>query len=391
MGIGGPPTIFYRSVRFMSRHTDNGISGRPRVALLATEMCSHGGIQSYMWRIAEVIGAMAQEGLVEGQVMSLNDNTEDLVRHPRMPLRVRAWGAGGSKIRLAAYAFGRTPRTDLMLVGHIGPAPLAHLLHGLGRLKRWALVLHGVESWRRIPILKRVAAHSAAKIIATTRYTAAQFAQQNDIAGNLFCIVPLCADETPVQPSRGFRLHGGFKLLCVARLDASERYKGIDQVIEALSRLSSQYSDIHFNLVGDGSDRDRLERTAIHFGVSTRVTFWGRLSDEDLAAAYADCDVFVMPSKEEGFGIVFLEAMRHGKPCVGGNHGGSPEVIEDGKSGFLVQYEDVQALVDSIALLHREPTLRATLGLKGRELAQGRFSAHQFRQRYREVILEGAE
>jgi glycosyltransferase involved in cell wall biosynthesis len=361
-----------------------------RVCLLATEMCSHGGIQTFMWRITEVIGAMVKEGLAQGYVLSLNDNTVELRGHPAMPQGIQAWGASRSKARLAAWALGRMQPMDVMVVGLIGPAPLAYLLRKLGRVERYFVILHGIEAWKRVSALKRMAARSAVGVLATTPYTAAEFARQNEIGDDLLRVVPLCADERHIIPSTTFRLHGGFKLLCVARLDASERYKGFEHVFRALARLGSEHTDVHFNLVGDGADRLRLERTARQLGVSEQITFWGRLSDEDLAAAYADCDVFVMPSKKEGFGIVFLEAMRHGKPCIGGNHGGTPEVIDHGKSGFLVKYGDVDALANDIARLRRDPALRATLGARGRELVKTRFSARQFRERYQKLILDGA-
>jgi hypothetical protein len=111
------------------------------------------------------------------------------------------------------------------------------------------------------------------------------------------------------------------------------------------------------------------------------------LSDEELAAAYDNSDVFVMPSRMEGFGIVFLEAMRHGKPCIGGNHGGTPEVIEHGKSGFLVDYGDAEALVSHIESLQNDHVLRTSLGSMGRELIKSRFSSARFRQSYRRLIM----
>jgi glycosyltransferase involved in cell wall biosynthesis len=361
-----------------------------RVCLLATEMCSPGGIQSFMWRIAEVIGAMMKEGLAQGYVLSLNDNTVELCGHPAMPRGIEAWGASRSKTRLAAWTLGCMQPMDVMVVGLIGPAPLAYLLQKLGRVERYVVILHGIEAWKRVSAWKRMSARSAASVLATTHYTAAEFTRQNEIGEDLLRVVPLCADERHIIPSTTFRLHGGFKLLCVARLDASERYKGFEHVFHALARLGSEYTDVHFNLVGDGTDRARIERAARQLGVSQQLTFWGRLSDEDLAAAYADCDVFVMPSANEGFGIVFLEAMHHGKPCIGGNHGGTPEVIDHGKSGFLVKYGDVEALANDIATLRRESALRATLGARGRELVETRFSARQFRERYRKLILDGA-
>ncbi len=158
-------------------------------------------------------------------------------------------------------------------------------------------------------------------------------------------------------------------------------------IFEALARIDDPPLP-HLNLVGAGDDQPRLKAVASGLGVEDHVTFWGALDDARLAAAYADCDVFVMPSKEEGFGIVFLEAMLRGKPCVGGAHGGTPEVIEHGKSGFLVEYGDVDALVRYLLALRADPELRRRLGERGRELAASRFSAAAFCERWRRMVLE---
>jgi glycosyltransferase involved in cell wall biosynthesis len=112
------------------------------------------------------------------------------------------------------------------------------------------------------------------------------------------------------------------------------------------------------------------------------VTFLGSLPDEDLAAAYENCDVFVMHSKKEGFGIVFLEAMRRGKPCIGGNHGGPPDVVEHGKSGFLVEYGDEVTLAAQIRTLVETPELRRAMRQEAMELAQKKFSNSAFHSAY---------
>ena len=87
--------------------------------------------------------------------------------------------------------------------------------------------------------------------------------------------------------------------------------------------------------------------------------------DEKLCLLYQECDVFAMPSSKEGFGIVFLEAMRHGKPCIGGNHGGTPEVIDHGVDGYLVNYGDVAQLTRYVVELSQNADLRRDMGLKG--------------------------
>jgi len=103
------------------------------------------------------------------------------------------------------------------------------------------------------------------------------------------------------------------------------------------------------DVVSDGDDRIRLEEKIHKMGLSNDVTFWGFLSKEKLNTTYRDCDAFVLPSRQEGFGITFLEAMQWRRPCIGGKHGGIPEVIVDGETGFLVEYNHVDEPADRIA------------------------------------------
>ena len=272
------------------------------------------------------------------------------------------------------------------MIGHLGLSPLGWLLKAVGRVERYLVVLHGIEAWQRISWPERWAAQRADAVVATTTFTAREFGRLNGVREDRLRVIPLCADERSWGENARFKLNGGFKLLCVARQDASERYKGFEMIFEALARIPDP-PEPHLHLVGTGDDQSRLKAVASELGVEDRVTFWGVLDDARLAAAYEDCDVFVMPSKKEGLGIVFLEAMLRGKPCIGGAHGGTPEVIEHGKSGFLVEYGDVDALVRYLLILRADPELRRLLGAQGRELVMTRFSAAAFRERWRHLVL----
>ena len=359
---------------------------RRHIGLLATEMCTPGGVQAYMLRLAEALAPAHPEDGYAFHCVSLNDTIEALRRHPSLGGCTILYGASRSKWRLALRLIA-LPRLEVLVVGHLGPSPLAWLLKAVGRVKRYVIVLHGIEAWRRLPWPERWAAQRADAVVAITTYTAREFGRLNGVREDRLHVIPPCADERAWGEDAGFRLNGEFKLLCVARQDASERYKGFEMIFEALARIPDSPVP-HLNLVGTGDDQPRLKTVASALGVEDRVTFWGVLDDAQLAAAYADCDVFVMPSKGEGFGIVFLEAMLRGKPCIGGAHGGIPEVIEHGKSGFLVEYGDVDALVRYLLALRADPDLRRRLGERGRELAKSRFSAAAFRERWRRLVLE---
>jgi glycosyltransferase involved in cell wall biosynthesis len=177
-------------------------------------------------------------------------------------------------------------------------------------------------------------------------------------------------------------------ILTVGRWDASEAYKGVDHLILALPRLLDAVPELHLVAVGGGSDLPRLERLALQSGVAARVHFLKPLQQEALWSAYQFCDVFALPSRGEGFGLVFLEAMAHAKPVVGGAHGGTPEIVEDGVSGYLVPHGDVAQLADRLGRLLTDETTRLRMGAQALERVRRDFTFDRF-SRDLTAVLEG--
>jgi hypothetical protein len=178
------------------------------------------------------------------------------------------------------------------------------------------------------------------------------------------------------------------RLLTVSRLAAPERYKGIDDSIAAVGRLLERQVAVTLDIVGDGEDLPRLRQIARQAGAAHAVTFHGRLETERVKRLYEGCDIFVLPSGAEGFGIVYLEALAYGKPVIAADAGGSPFVVKPGVSGFLVKYGDVEALVACIQECIAKPGETRAIGLRGREWAQEHFSFATLVERTRLLLGE---
>jgi phosphatidylinositol alpha-1,6-mannosyltransferase len=176
------------------------------------------------------------------------------------------------------------------------------------------------------------------------------------------------------------------RILTVARLSASERYKGVDHLIQALPQVRNAHPEVRCRIVGDGSDRQRLVALAQELGVSTCVSFLGAIGGEALGREYADADLFVMPSTQEGFGIVFLEAASYRKPSIGAAAGGAPEVIRDGVTGALVPPANPDALAAAICRLLGAPDQLGVLGQAAFQELQDRFSFPVFRTRFSDLM-----
>jgi glycogen(starch) synthase len=177
------------------------------------------------------------------------------------------------------------------------------------------------------------------------------------------------------------RRENDFEVLFVGRL---EYRKGIDVLLEAVPLVLRECPQVRFRIVGDDSivsdDGVATYRQRFEAGPGSRlprgaVTFTGSLPDADVRRAYEACDLFVAPSRYESFGLVFLEAMRAGRPVIGCEAGGMPEIIRAGQTGLLVPPGDAAALAAAIVELVNDPARRERLGQAGRTLFEEQFTA----------------
>src|SRR5262249_40404054 len=249
----------------------------------------------------------------------------------------------------------RGPQADLVICGHINLLPLAWIAARFARA-RLVLVIHGYEAWA--PSSHRLSNFLVSRIdafIAVSRYSAERFAQWSGVPKGRGFIIPNCVDLDRFQPCERdsalvnrYGLRSAIVMLTVGRLAAGERYKGVDEVIEVMPRLLRQLPDLRYLIVGDGSDRARLELKARAHGLSDYIIFAGRIAEVEKVAHYNLADVYVMPSHGEGFGIALIEAAACGIPIVGSSVDGSREALLDGQLGCMVDPTKPDDLVRAI-------------------------------------------
>jgi phosphatidylinositol alpha-1,6-mannosyltransferase len=173
--------------------------------------------------------------------------------------------------------------------------------------------------------------------------------------------------------------------LIVARMSADERYKGHDELIDLWPALLARRPEARLVVAGDGSDRARLESRVRAMDLSHAMTFPGRVSDDELARLYERCRFLVMPSRDEGFGLVFLEAMRAGKACIGAT-GAAAEIIEHGVTGLIVDRDRHGELAAAVLRLFDEPGTCSQFGAAGRKRFLSTFTDACFRSRFAQAI-----
>lgn len=245
----------------------------------------------------------------------------------------------------------RNPEFNLVICGHINLLPIAYLFRFWIQAPIF-LVIHGIDAWE--PTRSRLTNYLARKLdafISVSELTGQRFLRWAKLSGNKGFLLSNTIDldrftPGPKNPAllERYGLAGKTVLLTGGRLAAHERYKGFDEVMELLPALAKEIPNIAYLIVGDGTDRQRLEGKTQALGVAHLVRFAGFISESEKADHYRLADVFVMPGRGEGFGIVYLEAMACGVPVVASKVDGSREAVRDGALGILVDPNDPEEI-----------------------------------------------
>lgn len=355
--------------------------------LLPGAFSAPGGIEMYNRSLIRAFTELAAESGVRCDVLVLNDRPGGADPRYLGSKALEPEHFDGDRPRFMAQALVRAARHQpgLIVFGHVNFLRLAPALAAAAPGARTWVVTYGVDVWRRLGLATRLTLRGISRILSISDFTRQELERVNGIRTADVHLLPCPLDpvwQAEFQTTGTDPLtEGPNALLTVARLDATERYKGIESVLAALPGVAERVPGVRYQILGDGDDRCRLETFARDLGVGDLVTFAGRVTAASLAAAYSGCKLFVMPSSKEGFGIVFLEAALFGKPSIGGRHGGTPEVIADGATGLLVERTDIRGISEAITRLLTAPGLREEMGRRARERVLSRFTYGHFRDR----------
>jgi phosphatidylinositol alpha-1,6-mannosyltransferase len=367
------------------------LAPRRKVLVLAPPLESVGGVQNYtrtlFAALQDVLGHSCVRMIaVPGEPEARDDGSSALRPHVKLRFLVSAF----------ATAIAWSP--DLIVCAHIGVAPAARLIQKFTRVPYW-VVLYGIEVWGELPPAKQNALRAAQRLVSITLFTLDAAIARHSLRDPGALILPptLPKGQLPSPKASGVVSDGSQQpvVLTVARLAASERYKGHDVMLEAWPLVLRRVPDAEYWIVGGGDDRPRLESRARELGIASSVRFAGSVSPEELAVCYDRCSVFAMPARTEldaraprgeGFGIVFLEAMAHGKPVVGPSVGAPTEFIRSGEHGLLVDPASAPGVANAlIELLEDQPRARR-MGEAGRDWVACEFSFERFCVRLRKGL-----
>ena len=299
-----------------------------RMLALVTE--AHGGAGGIAQFNRDLLGALAaMPGAPEVDILPrLGAGRAPAARHRQHPPRP---GRAAYAASAALIALRRRP--DVVLSGHLYHGPLAARLARPARA-RLVSVLHGTEIWDGVAPRHLSPLLASNLVICVSEDTRDRFLSHagtlpegcraevlHNTVGEAFA--PGAPEERAAARAR-WGLEGSFAVLTVARLDA-RGHKGHDLVMRALA-ARGRPGEIHL-IAGEGPDRAELEEVAAGLGIAERVRFLGHVADADLPGLYRAADLFALPSRGEGFGIVFAEALASGTPAIGLAVGGAAEAL----------------------------------------------------------------
>lgn len=276
---------------------------------------------------------------------------------------------------------------DLILCGHIRLIPLMNLLRARRRAPQ-GLILHGVDAWDPIGgAVTRAGLHRLDWFLSVSDYTKKRFLDWSGVEARRGLVVPNAVDLDQFKPGpkradllARYGLTGKTILMGMGRLDTRERYKGFDEVIEALPSLAKTRPNIAYLICGEGSDRPRLEEKARALGVGDRVVFAGYVPEAEKVDTYRLADCFLLAGWGEGFGIVLIEAMACAVPAIASSLDASAEAVANGRFGQVVDPKNPELLRLAIE--------RALSGPRFVPQGLETFSARAFERRIHEMILD---
>lgn len=314
--------------------------------------------------------------------------------------QVEAWSANETICDAGGLCFSRNyPRmvihalaAPLAGVGgvicmHAGLAPVARLLAYRAGC-RSVVFFHGVDVWGRLKARTRWGLRGASRILSVSEFTWKKCLENNpdllEVPGE---VVPLglMGGGVPPLEFRGAQASGE-RVLLVTRLTRHCADKNVRGLILAMRHVIERIPTATLTIVGDGDDRADVERFAAAHIPESGIRFLGRIPDDELASIYAQADIFAMPSKQEGFGLVFVEAMARGLACICGNQDASREVVEQGVTGFAVDPGSPAVIGQAIVQLLADDRLRARMGLAGWTRYRACFTQEAVERRIEDAI-----
>lgn len=290
-----------------------------------------------------------------------------------------------AKSKNLVRAIRNRTRVDTLLVWHSGLLKLVPFIAASNR--RLVLFLHGIEAWRKQDPLTSLLMRRTDLFLSNSEHTWNRFA----------AIHTACA----AKPHRTVHLGLGDPLqypqappdsppsaLMIGRMRKDENYKGHREMIEVWPKVLACLPAAELRIVGDGDLRPELERLAQNLGLTRHIRFYGAVPDSKKEELLGQCRSLVLPSAGEGFGLVYLEAMRMGRPCIVSNLDAGSEVVNPPEAGLAVDLHDSAQVASAVVRLLTPGLEWQQMSARAQHRYESNFTARHFGQRLQAALFD---
>ncbi len=372
----------------MNKRGRNGWSGKEgggvegtRVLFASAGFQLPGGISNLAETTLSALNQLVAKGrLASVDAVSLLDGDSTKTR---TPTSVNA--CNGSKPRFVRELGRRAYASDVIIFDSVGPARAMSLLP-------WcrtpvATFVHGIEVDRPIrkTLIRPLKQATCLLCVSPTTLKKVRENVARSSGGSIVLAPGISPDRIQLWSGVESRKTPGI-VLAVGRIDPRQPGKGFDTLVRSMMAVNSRVPGAQLWIVGEGEGLGSLRSLSIDLEIADRVRFLGRVSDRDLGEIYRTASVFAMPSRQEGFGLVYAEAMWHGLPCLGSVADAASDVIQHGRTGLLVPFGDAEATAEALVRLLGDPEYSDRLGRNGQLLARERYSPAAYESRLAEAI-----
>lgn len=332
----------------------------------------HGGIA----RVARMTARTMIDQGTDIELLSLLDEMPvDIADH-------RATTVRGNRIAYVARCHVAALTRDRFLYDSVG---MARAHPRFAPLRRpYGVWIHGIEVWHYLGADRERALRAADLVLVNSQFTLDRFQNLHwPLDAAHVCWLATEDDEAPTaRPD----FQGPPTVLLLGRIDKDQFYKGHKEVVESWSTVAAAIPDARLVIAGGGSGLAHLRDLARSSSASRSIKILGFVPEADLPALWQQAHVFAMPSRKEGFGLVYIEAMRQGLPVIASVHDAGAEVNVDGQTGYNVNLDKPKELADRLIHLLRSPDLAQSLGQTGHDRWRQHFRFSAFSRRLNAIL-----
>jgi len=320
-----------------------------------------GGIEKVCRSLSRVLYDLSEEELIQSTVYSMYDKNTD--RDSRYLSKSQFHGFNGNREKFVIQSFLSGLKADVILLSHIHLINIVYFIKKIHPHKKIYLLAHGIEIWKKLSDTKLKMLNQLDKIICVSQFTANKIMEMHHIPSSHLEVLNNCLDPFYYKPSEfdkpqilldRYNLNReNLILFSLSRLSSSEKYKGYDHTIELLPQLLEEYPNLVYLLGGkwDAVEKKRLDNLIAINHLQEHIRMIGFIDEAELTEHFLLSDIFILPSKKEGFGIVFIEALASGLRVIAGNKDGSVDALQNGALGLLVDPDDQDGILNSLAML----------------------------------------